>query len=147
MGRTRIKHTAAHLDEGSRLKRRRGRTRIKIAAALVVVASVCGVGAVGSMRASARAATANVDDVRAVYSRHCAKCHGENGDADTEKGELYGATDFTSKRWWDKEHPSDARLSRSIRVGKTGGMPAFGRRLSAAEITALVAYVRGFKSN
>lgn len=121
------------------------RTRIKLAATLIVGAVVCGVCALGSSRAAARTATADVD-VRAVYSRNCAKCHGENGDADTEKGELYGATDFTSKRWWDKEHPSDARLSRAISAGKTGGMPSFRKRLSPTEISALVTYVRGFKS-
>jgi cytochrome c oxidase cbb3-type subunit 3 len=122
------------------------RTRIKLAATLIVVASVCGVCMVVSSRASAHAAATADVDVRALYSRNCARCHGENGDADTEKGDLYGATDFTSKKWWDKEHPSDARLSRSISAGKTGGMPSFRKRLSATEINALVTYVRGFKS-
>jgi mono/diheme cytochrome c family protein len=32
-----------------------------------------------------------------------------------------------------------------IARGKTGGMPAYAKKLSAAEINALVPYVRGFK--
>ena len=96
--------------------------------------------------AARREAVANSPvDAHASYSRYCASCHGEDGDAKTDKGELYGATDFTSKRWWEKERPTDARLRRAISAGKRGGMPAFGKRLSTAEISALATYLRGFK--
>jgi mono/diheme cytochrome c family protein len=126
-----------------------GRTTIKLAAALCVVATVCAVCAVGSSRAAqvrrgAQAHGASID-VRAAYSRNCATCHGEDGDAKTEKGELYGATDFTSRKWWDKAHPTDAQLRRTISAGKRGGMPSFKKRLSADEIAALATYIRGFK--
>ncbi|MCA1815071.1 MAG: cytochrome c [Acidobacteria bacterium] len=124
-------------------------TKAKLAAAILLVALACGGYAVASARASraVRAATAGVgaSDAQALYSRHCASCHGEDGDAKTEKGELYGATDFTSKRWWDKERPTDAQLRRAITAGRRGGMPAFGKKLSADEIAALAKYVRGFK--
>jgi mono/diheme cytochrome c family protein len=124
-----------------------GRNGIKPAATLLFVA-LAGAGYFAGSSAGAQRKTvaknSNID-AHTVYSRHCATCHGEDGDANTEKGELYGATDFTSKKWWDKEHPSDARLRRTVGAGKRGGMPAFGRRLSAAEIAALVTYVRGFK--
>jgi mono/diheme cytochrome c family protein len=124
-----------------------GRNRIKLGATLFFVALACLVYAAGSSAAAQRnAATKNSTvDAHTVYSRRCASCHGEDGDAKTEKGELYGATDFTSKKWWDKERPTDARLRRAIKAGKSGGMPAFGERLSAAEISALATYVRGFK--
>ncbi|MCA1641046.1 MAG: cytochrome c [Acidobacteria bacterium] len=123
-----------------------GTNRIKLAATLFAVALACGGYAAGSSAAAPRRAAAKRSaDARTVYSQHCASCHGEDGDARTEKGELYGATDFTSKKWWDKEHPSDARLRRAISAGKRGGMPAFGKRLSAAEVSALATYLRGFK--
>lgn len=126
-----------------------GRTRIKLAATLLLVALACGGYAVSSSHAAqAKRGTVvrgGTIDVHTVYSRNCATCHGEDGDAKTEKGELYGATDFTSKKWWDKEHPTDAQLRRAITAGRRGGMPAFGKRLSADEINALVTYIRGFK--
>lgn len=123
-----------------------GRNGIKLIATLFVVALSCGVCAAGSSAAAQRKTVANKSfDARAAYGQRCASCHGEDGDAKTEKGELYGATDFTSKKWWDKEHPSDARLRRAISKGKSGGMPAFGARFSAAEVSALAVYVRGFK--
>jgi mono/diheme cytochrome c family protein len=123
-----------------------GRNWIKLAAMIFVAALACGGYAAGSPTATQRnLATNNSVDAGTVYSRHCASCHGEDGDAKTEKGELYGATDFTSKKWWDKEHPSDARLRRAISAGKRGGMPAFGKRISASEISALATYLRGFK--
>jgi cytochrome c oxidase cbb3-type subunit 3 len=123
-----------------------GRNRIKLGAMLFFVAFACLVYAAGSSAAARRGAGANATaDARTIYSQRCASCHGEDGDAKTEKGELYGATDFTSKKWWDKERPTDARLRRSIIKGKSGGMPSFGGRISAADIKALATYVRGFK--
>ncbi|HEX8162488.1 MAG TPA: c-type cytochrome [Pyrinomonadaceae bacterium] len=123
-----------------------GRNRIKLGAALCFVALACLVYAAGPSAAARRGAGASAPaDVRTIYSQRCASCHGEDGDAQTEKGELYGATDFTSKKWWDKERPSDARLRRAISKGKSGGMPSFGGRISAADISALATYVRGFK--
>ncbi|HVG28142.1 MAG TPA: c-type cytochrome [Pyrinomonadaceae bacterium] len=123
-----------------------GRNGIKIAATLFVVALAGGGYAAGASAAARRTAVANSSiDAHTSYSRYCASCHGEDGDAKTEKGELYGATDFTSKQWWDKERPSDARLRRAISAGKSGGMPAFGKRISAAEIRALATFLRGFK--
>ena len=124
-----------------------GTKGIKLAATLCFVVLACGAYAAGPASAAQRggAKKKNSVDARTVYSQHCASCHGEDGDAKTEKGELYGATDFTSKKWWDKERPSDARLRRAISAGKRGGMPAFGKRLSAAEVSALATYVRGFK--
>jgi mono/diheme cytochrome c family protein len=126
-----------------------GRTKFKLAVALFIAASVGGVSFVASARAAQARKGATVRggsiDVHTTYSRNCASCHGEDGDAKTEKGELYGATDFTSTKWWNKEHPTDARLRRSISAGKRGGMPAFGKRISADEINALATYIRGFK--
>ncbi|MDT7541579.1 MAG: hypothetical protein QOE33_1483 [Acidobacteriota bacterium] len=131
------------------VNRTMGRKTIKLATMICFVAFACGGWAISSRAAQRRKATTVVRggavDAHAVYSRNCANCHGEDGDAKTEKGELYGATNFTDKKWWDKEQPTDARLRRAISAGRRGGMPAFGKRISAEEINALVPYVRGFK--
>lgn len=138
------------MNEAMKRRARVNTARTKLTAALLLVALACGGYAVASARASraVRAATAGGGggvDAQALYSRNCARCHGEDGDAKTEQGELYGATDFTSKKWWDKQRPSDAQLRRTITSGRRGGMPAFGKKLSADEIAALAKYVRGFK--
>ena len=122
--------------------RRKGKST---AAALALVACLCAIYAVSAaaQRRGARPATrVNAD---AVYQQHCARCHGDDGRADTDQGRLYDATDFTDAGWWNKEKPTDARLRRAIARGRTGGMPAFGKRLSTAEINAVATYLRGFK--
>lgn len=83
-------------------------------------------------------------DTKSVYMRNCARCHGAEGAADTEQAEIYNATKFTDVGWWRKERPSNARMRRVIAEGGSG-MPAFGKRLSAAEINALLPYVRAFR--
>jgi mono/diheme cytochrome c family protein len=125
-------------------------TKIKLGAAILFAALVC-LGWAASSRAAQRrksqprpAASASVD-ANTLYGQRCASCHGENGDADTEKGRLYGATNFADRRWWGKTRPTDARLRSAIANGKRGGMPAFGKKLSAQEISALASFVRGFK--
>jgi mono/diheme cytochrome c family protein len=82
---------------------------------------------------------------RMLYMQNCARCHGADGRSQTEMGQLYDATDLTSARWWRDQHISNQRLTNSITNGKKGGMPAFGKKLSRPDITALVAFVRTFK--
>ena len=84
-------------------------------------------------------------NARAVYQRNCARCHGATGAADTDQGRLYNATRFNDAGWWRSERPSNRRLRRVIVEGDTDGMPAFGTRLSRAQIDALVPYVRSLR--
>ena len=77
-----------------------------------------------------------------TFLQYCAKCHGEDGKAQTPKGQQLKAQDFTDADW--QEHESDAEL---IKVVTEGGMdmPAFGKKLSAEQIESLVKNdVRGF---
>jgi mono/diheme cytochrome c family protein len=75
-----------------------------------------------------------------VYSQNCARCHGADGRAQTTKGRQVKAVDFTSDDWTpDTDH--DTRL---INRGK-GSMPGFKNKLTANEISAVVAYIRRFK--
>jgi mono/diheme cytochrome c family protein len=75
--------------------------------------------------------------VAAVYQKHCAKCHLDNG-----KGlESLQPPDFTSEKW-QKEN-TNAAIAKGIREGKET-MPGFKDTLSAAQITALVRHIRAF---
>lgn len=95
--------------------------------------------------AGQRRSVSSTERGRTLYAQNCARCHGADGRAQTDLGQLYDATDLTSAKWWRDEHITDRRLTASIANGKKGGMPAFGRKLTRADISALVAYVHTFK--
>jgi mono/diheme cytochrome c family protein len=76
----------------------------------------------------------------AIYSQNCARCHGSDGRAQTQKGRQTKAVDLTSDDWTpDTDH--DARR---VANGK-GSMPPFKNKLTQAEINAVVQYIRRFK--
>jgi mono/diheme cytochrome c family protein len=77
-----------------------------------------------------------------LYKKHCASCHGKDGRGKTFKGKLTSARDLTDRQWQDDT--SDERFFNSIMNGKHK-MPGFSKKLSAAEIDALVSYVRALK--
>jgi mono/diheme cytochrome c family protein len=112
-------------------------------AALALLGAAHAFAPAAAQKKQAAAAKPRVD-TKSVYMRNCARCHGAEGAADTQQAELYNATKFTDAGWWRKERPSNARMRRVIVEGGSG-MPAFGKRLSAAEIDALLPYVRAFK--
>jgi cbb3-type cytochrome c oxidase subunit III len=73
------------------------------------------------------------------FQTHCTVCHGDNGKGQTEEGRKKKARDLTNAKWQDTI--DDARIVRSITKGHDE-MPAFGKKLSEAEIKALAAEVR-----
>ncbi|MGH9753053.1 MAG: c-type cytochrome [Blastocatellia bacterium] len=74
----------------------------------------------------------------ALYTKHCAKCHLEDG-----KGlESLKPPNFTDAKWQSAH--TNAAITKAIREGK-GTMPPFKATLSAAQISALVKHIRGFK--
>jgi mono/diheme cytochrome c family protein len=75
-----------------------------------------------------------------IYTDSCARCHGADGRAETNKGKRVGATNFTSASW----KPNDVKGIRIITNGK-GNMPSFKDTLSAEEIKTVWNYVREFK--
>lgn len=77
-----------------------------------------------------------------LYKKHCASCHGKDGRGKTFKGKLTHARDLTDRNWQDDT--SDERFFNSIMKGKNK-MPGFSKKLSSAEIDALVSYVRALK--
>ncbi len=81
-------------------------------------------------------------DAPGLFADNCATCHGHDGRARTFHGRFLGAQNFTDARW--QKNTSDDEIIRAIKTGPKL-MPAFQKKLSAAEIEALAAYVRTFK--
>lgn len=80
-------------------------------------------------------------DGAAVYKANCNTCHGPTGAGDTPAGKMMKAKPLGGA---DVQKLTDAELTTTITNGK-GKMPAFGKKLSADDIKALVAFVRTFK--
>jgi mono/diheme cytochrome c family protein len=78
----------------------------------------------------------------ALFDRHCAKCHGRDGRAKRFRGQVTGARNLTDPKWQDRV--TDEQIAAAIKRGP-GAMPSFEKKLSQAEIDALVGYVRHFK--
>ena len=81
-------------------------------------------------------------DASALFAKNCATCHGNDGQAKTFKAKLNHARNLTDSAW--QANMSDERLFNSIMNGR-GHMPAWGKKLTEAEINSLVAYVRQLK--
>lgn len=80
------------------------------------------------------------------FEKHCADCHGADGKAQTRLGRKSGAKDLTDRKAMAKL--SDDEVFKTIKFGRKNSkgeekMEAFGDGLSDAEISALVAYLRG----
>lgn len=77
-----------------------------------------------------------------TYKKYCAKCHGEDGRAQTAKGKSLSARNFTDAEWQAGE--KDAELIQAVREGEEE-MPPFGKKLTQEQIESLVKNdVRGF---
>lgn len=79
-------------------------------------------------------------DAPGLFAENCATCHGKDGRAKTIHGRLVRARNFTDAQW----QASDEKIIRAIQTGPKA-MPAFQKKLSAAQIESLAAYVRTFK--
>lgn len=77
---------------------------------------------------------------RSLYMAHCSSCHGSDGRANTPKGRETDADDLTTGK---VQGMSASKMSGIIRRGK-GDMPAFAKKLSAAQISQIVSHVRSF---
>jgi mono/diheme cytochrome c family protein len=85
-------------------------------------------------------------DAKAIWTKDCAKCHGEDGKGKTKMGEKVGVKDYTDAKV--QADMTDEKMTKAIKEGikeddKTK-MKAF-TDLSDDEVKALVAYVRAFK--
>ena len=85
---------------------------------------------------------ASSSDAETTFDAKCAKCHGKDGRAKGLISKAKGIRNLTDAKW--QEDVSDERLFNSISNGR-GKMPSFKKKLSEADINALVAYVRRLK--
>lgn len=114
---------------------------IQNAIKLSVVALIVGVGVVSLSTAETRAASASVAvsaSPRSVYTQHCARCHGGDGRSDTKTGRETEADDISGS---NVKNMSVEKMTRIIKNGK-GEMPAFAKKMTAAQITQVIGYVR-----
>jgi mono/diheme cytochrome c family protein len=85
---------------------------------------------------------AGTEHPSALFKQYCAKCHGEDGKANTPKGKQLMARDFTDAEF--QAGKADAKLVKTVTEGDED-MPPFGKKLSKEQIEALVKNdVRGF---
>ena len=99
----------------------------RIVAALAVCLAV-------ALAAPARAA----EDGKTLFAQKCASCHGPDGKGKTPMGQKLGAKDLTHE---DKE-PLD-EIVKDIENGKPPKMAAYKGKLSAEQIKAVAAYIKG----
>ncbi len=76
-----------------------------------------------------------------LYGAKCASCHGKDGAGATPMGKNLKLKDLGSA---DVQKASDADLKTVIDKGK-GKMPAYGGKLTPAQIDELVKHIRSFK--
>lgn len=72
-----------------------------------------------------------------IYARNCARCHGLDGRGQTEQGKKYDVPDLVK----EAKDSSRTKIGKIITNGKSD-MPAFGKKLSKKQISALATYVR-----
>lgn len=84
------------------------------------------------------AKTADFAPARKLYLSNCARCHGADGKSQTDAGRQTDATDLTDQF---VKTMSRKRVTNAITHG-ADGMPAFGKKLSKAEIASLTNYIR-----
>lgn len=107
---------------------------------LTLIAAFSTIVFTASMHFGSKQANASGDLVtpRSLFVQNCARCHGSDGRANTPAGRKLEAADLTGP---DVQARSVASISRTIRNGRPG-MPAFGKRLSPAQIKSIAGYVR-----
>ena len=81
---------------------------------------------------------AKAQDANALYKAKCVMCHGADGKGATPAGKSTGVRSFSSL---EVQKENDAELAQITTKGK-GKMPAYENKLTAPQITELVAYVR-----
>jgi mono/diheme cytochrome c family protein len=92
--------------------------------------------------AAALPAFAAAPDGAALYKAKCAMCHGADGSGQTPVGKSMKVRDLRSP---EVQKKTDIELTKLISGGK-GKMPAFGQKLTTAEIQSIIAQIRTLSS-
>lgn len=86
-------------------------------------------------------------DVKANWTKHCTKCHGEDGKGQTTMGKKLKVKDYTDPKV--QAEFTDEQAFKITKEGKKEGdktlMKGFADVLSDEEINALVKHVRAYK--
>jgi len=96
----------------------------------------------------AGAVSARAAEAKELWTKNCAKCHGEDGKGKTKMGEKLGVKDYTDAKV--QAEMKDAGMAKAIKDGVKDKdsdkvkMKAFAD-LSDDEVNALVAQVRSLK--
>lgn len=90
---------------------------------------------------------AQAGDVKLIYDKECAKCHGSDGKGQTKMGQKLGAKDYTDGKV--QAALKDEAMAKAI---KEGAKDKDGRSLmkptegmSDDDVKGLIALIRGFK--
>lgn len=91
--------------------------------------------------------TLRAAEAKENWDKQCAKCHGADGKGQTRMGKQAGAKDYTDAKVQEelKEDKAIKTIKEGLTVDGKKKMDAYGEKLSADEIKALVAYIRAFK--
>lgn len=114
-----------------------GRTEIMNA----IIKTVLIVGTLALAQSSAEAA-----DIKELWTKNCASCHGPDGKGKTKAGRQAGVVDLTDSKVLEKftDEQMFKRVKEGVKDGdKTKMKPA--EQLTDKEIQKLIAYVRTFK--
>ncbi len=80
-------------------------------------------------------------DGAALYKTSCVSCHGANGSGETPAGKAMKIRDLRSPV---VQKQTDLEMTKLISGGK-GKMPAYGKKMSTPDISALIAHIRTLK--
>jgi mono/diheme cytochrome c family protein len=111
--------------------------------ALIIISGLVVLPANAALPGAADSETADSErTATALFAKHCASCHGKDGRAKTFKAKFNKARNLTEPGW--QEAVSDERIYNSIANGR-GKMPGFAKKMSEAEVDALVLLVRSLR--
>lgn len=86
-------------------------------------------------------------EIKEIYDKNCAKCHGVDGKGNTRMGRQTGAKDYT-----DPKVQAEMKDETAMKVLKEGlvengkkKMDPYKDKLTDDELKALIAYLRTFK--
>ncbi len=119
----------------------------------LAVAGACGVVAVAAaavlvwLRSSEPPRPIAVTGAQGLYAEHCAVCHGATGKGDGPGARVLGRqmpdfTDAEAMRQVNDEFLFEIIEKGGSQFGRSNAMPAWGMRLSDAEIRDLVTLIR-----
>ncbi len=90
--------------------------------------------------------SASAADVKEIWEKACAKCHGADGKGDTKMGKKLDIKDFTDAKYQDslKDDKMLLAIKEGVKDGDKTRMKA-AEGLNDDEMKGLVKMVRGFK--